>query len=160
MLAPFLFIVALLFLPDSAQGKDIYRWTDESGATHYADKVPQKYRGVARKIASDVAASGADRASAGGGKGHSAPVISRYPASTGDAAPLGPGNEVSSGSSGTSGAEGSSEDCASLRRQYWASQACFQQFRNANGSVKSEAFRHCREVQSPVAQCGPLITEP
>ena len=41
---------ALLLVPDSAYAKDIYRWTDDSGDTHYGDRVPQQYKSVARKL--------------------------------------------------------------------------------------------------------------
>jgi hypothetical protein len=168
MVAAF-FIAAALFVPDVAQAKDIYRWTDERGDTHYADKVPNKYKNVARRLAIDVGApriSGERANVANAANAGSAPVVSRYPVSAGETAVLQPGNAVSSGASGSTGASGSSgtqdgtADCEALRRQYWASQACFNQFRNANGSVKPEAFSYCSEVQSPVAQCGPLITQP
>lgn len=159
MLAVVSIAAALFLMSGSAQGKDVYRWTDERGTTHYADKVPKAYRGVARKVEIDVDAPAA-RKRAGENDDRGMPLVSSVPVPLAGSEAASAGSSGSSGASGSAGSDGSTPDCTSLRRQYWESQACFNQFRNANGSVKAEAFRYCREVQSPVERCGPLITEP
>lgn len=47
------------------------------------------------------------------------------------------------------------ESCARRYRIYLASLACFERFRNVNGSLKPEAFQYCNEVIDPGPQCGP-----
>lgn len=37
-------------------------------------------------------------------------------------------------------------------RRYYESQACFARFRNANGSVKPEAYDYCKEVPFPTRE--------
>lgn len=166
MIAAVLIALALFFAPDPALAKDIYRWTDDSGDTHYGDRVPQQYKSVARKLVPGAGVSIVTGPGARANNERSAPVVSSYRSPVADTAQMQAGNASSSGASGTSGAQGGSGvpdgamDCNSLRRQYWESQACFNQFRNANGSVKPEAFSQCREVQNPDIQCGPLIIEP
>ena len=45
-------------------------------------------------------------------------------------------------------------ECVALRKQYLDSQACFQRYRDANGSVRPEGFKACREVLDPSPRCG------
>lgn len=42
--------------------------------------------------------------------------------------------------------------CEDKWMQYMKSQECFAPYRNANGSIKAEAFKHCVEVKYP-ADC-------
>ncbi len=55
-----------------------------------------------------------------------------------------------------SGATTASEaaDCASKRRAYLESQACFERYRLANGAIRTEANGRCRPVVDPSPQCG------
>ncbi|MDQ6639450.1 MAG: hypothetical protein M3Z15_07250, partial [Pseudomonadota bacterium] len=46
-------------------------------------------------------------------------------------------------------------NCAALRKRYLDSQACFERYRVANGSVKPEAYKACRNVVDPAPRCGP-----
>lgn len=152
----FIWIGALLLsFSLSAQSKDIYRWTDAEGATHYADKVPKEFKGKARKVDVHVNEVGTNRQAAM----DATPVVSALPVPTlsryGDQ-PQSAGSSASAGSSGSGGPD----ECAALRRKYWESQECFNSYRNVNGSVKAEAYQHCAVVKNPVAQCGPIITEP
>ena len=48
-------------------------------------------------------------------------------------------------------------DCAALRARYMKSQACFEHYRLANGGLKREAFKHCRNVVDPSPNCGPNL---
>lgn len=45
--------------------------------------------------------------------------------------------------------------CAALRARYLNSQACFEHYRLANGGLKAQAFKHCKNVTDPSPQCGP-----
>jgi len=51
-------------------------------------------------------------------------------------------------------------DCTALRRRYAQSQACFSPYRLANGGIKPEAFKRCREMADPALVCGPAVTSP
>lgn len=160
MVLVLLLAAALLFAPDSAQGKDIYRWIDEAGDTHYATEVPKKYKGTASKVESNVNVLPDSRLEGRAGRSAGMPVSPPLPVSPENRNESAVTSIGTYGTSGSSGGQGGTDDCDSLRRQYWESQACFNRYRNVNGSVKLEAFRHCTEVESPIAQCGPLITEP
>ena len=46
-------------------------------------------------------------------------------------------------------------ECPALRKEYLESQACFQRYRVANGTVRPEAYKRCREVVDPSPRCGP-----
>lgn len=39
--------------------------------------------------------------------------------------------------------------CREEWKKYRASQECFARYRLANGGVRAEAFRHCKEVKQP-----------
>lgn len=51
-------------------------------------------------------------------------------------------------------------DCAALRQEYAKSQACFAPYRLANGGLKPEAARRCKEVANPGSRCGPEVVSP
>lgn len=51
-------------------------------------------------------------------------------------------------------------DCAALRRRYAQSQACFAPYRLANGGIKPEAYKHCRDMPDPALTCGPATVAP
>ena len=72
-------------------------------------------------------------------------------ASSGTAGSLsGPAGIVGSGAS-------SSAECTALRREYARSQACFAPYRLANGGLKPEAFKRCKEVENPSVRCGSAV---
>ncbi len=43
-------VLAALLAASAAHAVTMYRWVDESGATHVSDKVPDKYRASAKAI--------------------------------------------------------------------------------------------------------------
>ena len=51
-------------------------------------------------------------------------------------------------------------DCAALRKRYAASQACFAPYRLANGGLRPEAFKKCRNMPDPALTCGPATVSP
>jgi len=143
-----------------AQAADIYQWVDESGRTHLSDVVPEKYKHSAKRVDSrlfevspqqraeaearaarerDQAAKGATEAPAGV-RGERAAAL---------------GGAAAASAAASAGAPGNASDCASLRRQYAESQACFAPFLNVNGSYKPGAFEKCTQLPDPSPKCGP-----
>jgi hypothetical protein len=55
--------------------------------------------------------------------------------------------------------QGDSPACAALRKQYAQSQACFGRYRLANGGLKPQAFKQCREIQNPAVKCGSAVVD-
>lgn len=55
--------------------------------------------------------------------------------------------------------QGDSAACAALRKQYAQSQACFARYRLANGGLKPQAFKQCREIQNPAVKCGSAVAD-
>ncbi|GAP35968.1 DUF4124 domain-containing protein [Piscinibacter sakaiensis] len=149
---------ATLALPVPAQ--TIYRWTDDAGQVHYGDQVPDRYKTKARALSvkeSTPAGSGfggiprrAEGRPVPAAPGASAaPTLSTTPPG-GGAAPLA-GTQRPGTAPATAGGSGGT-GCADQWRRYEASGACFAPFRNANGSIKAEAFQQCQEVQRPSCQ--------
>jgi hypothetical protein len=54
----------------------------------------------------------------------------------------------------------SAADCTVLRKRYAESQACFAPYRLANGGLKPEAYKRCREIADPALKCGPATASP
>ncbi|HEY2190350.1 MAG TPA: hypothetical protein VGH48_17465 [Caldimonas sp.] len=51
-------------------------------------------------------------------------------------------------------------DCAAMRKRFADSQACFAPYRLANGAIRAEAYKRCRETPDPSATCGPESVSP
>jgi len=60
-------------------------------------------------------------------------------------------NTQPSTSAGTKRAKPSA--CEEEWKRFHESAACFSRYRNANGSVKAEAYKHCVEVKQPLSLC-------
>lgn len=71
-----------------------------------------------------------------------------------DAAPVGNASRGASSSS-----DRTSLECRAMRRRYAQSQACFGRYRLANGGLKPEAFKHCKQLENPAVKCGSAIVE-
>jgi hypothetical protein len=135
-----------------AHAKDIYRWVDEQGRTQISDTVPPQYRSRATRIdtrASQVSESDRARAVERAAREKAMAAEAAEPAKGSKAAESAPANEPG-------GAAPSDKDasCEQQRQNYAASQACFASYRNANGSVRSEAYQHCTEAPDPSPSCG------
>ncbi|MFG5408758.1 DUF4124 domain-containing protein [Piscinibacter sakaiensis] len=128
-------------LPVPAQ--TIYRWTDDAGQVHYGDQVPDRYKTKARAL------SVKESTPAGSGFGGIPRRAEGRPVPAAPGASAAPTlSTTPPGAAGGSGGTG----CADQWRRYEASGACFAPFRNANGSIKAEAFQQCQEVQRPSCQ--------
>ena len=143
--------VSALLAISSAHAAEIYRWVDENGRTHVSDVVPEKYRKSAKKIESRAYEPSAkdqkeaqERAELE--KARAAQAVQ----------PRAAGSAPSGGASAVRPANApGATDCATLRRRYRESLACFGPYRTATGGTKAEAFEKCTPVDDPVLQCGP-----
>ncbi len=45
--------------------------------------------------------------------------------------------------------------CATLRRNYARSEACFARYRMRNRGLRPGAFQHCKQLKDPSTECGP-----
>lgn len=153
----------LLVLSFQAPATQLCRWIDEEGRTQVSDKVPPKYKQVAkcadaaqynptdaqrreaeaRAQADRQAEAKAQAAREATAKGQKAAAKASGDRSLQGNAPLKP-ESVSS-----------TKDCATLHRLYRESQECFAAFRLSNAAVRPEAYKSCTEVLDPSPQCGP-----
>lgn len=74
------------------------------------------------------------------------------------AVPTAPARTAAKKAGSLSGATGI--DCTALRREYARSQACFAPYRLANGGLRPEASKRCREVPNPAPKCGSEVVDP
>lgn len=148
--------VALLVSVLPAQATTICRWVDANGRTQLADTVPERYAASATCTDSkqyDVPPERAsqaqardrrllERAGLAGQPASEAPP----PAAPRASAPKPPGKRPARGVD-------ASTDCATWRRLYEESAACFAPYRTVGG-IKAEAFDRCRTIPSPDPTCG------
>jgi len=170
----FAFASALCLLTSafvSGASAAVYRWVDEQGKVHYAEVVPQRYQGAAKRVAATAnepsveqrrealeraqqekaTAKATEMASekAGG----LATGRQRQPASTPSAA-------AASRPAGKQPAQipNDQTDCKTWQRLYLESLECFGPFRTARGATKPEAFEVCNVVaEPPPSRCRLLI---
>ena len=155
--------VLLAFVLLSAAGlcgaTDMYKWKDESGRTHVAESVPERYKRVATKIDSrqfEVQESEKAAALARGAKEreHAASMAADR-ARAADAASAPPlGLSASQPRAGTSRRQGESS-CDQHWRLYFESQACFAPYQRREVGPRVEAYSNCQTVQAPPSECGP-----
>lgn len=151
-------LLALLPLPGAATS--LCRWVDDSGRTHIAATVPERYKATAtctdsgryevpaaqRRAAQQRAedeqarAKGSAAAPAAASAASAAPSVA---AAASAPAPKRPAQAVTD-----------QTDCATWWRLYEESLACFGPFRTTRGAVKAEAYEVCNVVVSPEPRCG------
>jgi hypothetical protein len=145
--------ILFLALPFCVQAADLYRWVDEDGKTHFSDIVPEKYKKSAKRYDSgQYKVNEADRKAAQ----ERARQVAEHPVNK--TAPQETAQDKQSISMDAPAKQQKKpvnpNDCNALRQQYAESQACFSTFRNANGSVRGEAFERCVDVPDPSIKCG------
>jgi hypothetical protein len=134
----------------------IYEWVDDSGLKHASDTVPEKYKGVARRIdPSDFRIPAGEQEEAERQavalKAKAASAVPPPRPVDGTARP-GPARAASL--SGSSPAADTPE-CAAWRRQLAASRECFFSFSNPDGS--GSGLRSCSnepDPEPPEPSCG------
>jgi Domain of unknown function (DUF4124) len=145
-------LISCALLSSVAYAAELYRWVDENGRTHIEDTVPARYKNAATKIDThqfELSESQRREAIARTAK-EKQDLDARIrldaekaeiPAAKGAQAKPAP-------------APGSDAECEQLKTAYRESQECFAPYRQANGSVKAEAFQNCQTVADPSSQCG------
>lgn len=141
-----------------------WRWVDENGRVHYADTVPDKFKKTATKVDTTASELNAEQKSEAKARAERERAAADERAREANArasrnaaaasAPAASGPAAAASGAKAAGTAPAGNDCASQQRAYRASQECFAPFRNANGSIKSEAYEKCTEVPDPAPRCG------
>ena len=149
-------VAALALIALQAWAAPIYRWVDENGRTQISDSVPEKYRKSAKRTdteqfnVSPEARRLAEERTAKE-KALADQLASRRANQEAGSPPVAPAASAPKSHS-SNGAN--SSDCATWRRMYRESQACFAPYHNADGSLKPGAHVNCTQVDNPEAKCG------
>ena len=161
---PLAFVGAFCLLASAlvhAADASVYRWVDDQGKVHYSEVVPQRYRGVAKRIDAPANEPSAEQrreamARAQQEKARAADMASerkQLPASTPAAvdAPKPAGKRPAQ-------LPNDQTDCETWQRLFEESIECFGPFRTVGGGVKPEAFEACNVVaEPPPSRCRLLI---
>lgn len=142
----------LLLLPawvHAGNANPIYRWVDESGAVHYGDTVPDKYKDSATRKPElkehpviDVEGTAREQRA----RQQAREVLNTEPA---EGQP-GTGNSANGNQPAPTVSENTADmTCEEQWERYNASQACFAPFRLANGAIRPEAFENCVTIPQP-----------
>ena len=137
---------------------DIYRWVDENGQTQISDIVPEKYKKSATRIDSRQFELSAEQrreadARAAETTQRKARADEVEAANSASAAAVAASAASATAGSGPRRATKQGTDCATLRRLYRESLACFAPYVTAVGATKAEAFEKCTPVLEPVTKC-------
>ncbi|MEO8124399.1 MAG: DUF4124 domain-containing protein [Burkholderiales bacterium] len=151
-------LAASLFVP-VASAVEMYQWVDETGLTHISDIVPQKYKAQATRIDStqfNVAPNdvldaqrraAALKTQADEAKARQTEELKHAQARAPTAAAT------------SSAPTKIDQSCPALWRDYLKSNACFQGYASANGSLRPGAYQACGpSLVSPANKCGFLPT--
>lgn len=138
----------LVTIPSTGIAGDIYRWVDDQGMVHYGDIVPDKYKDTATRKPElrdehpviDVRGNETEQDA----RTRAREILENKPLQPSRTAPTAEPAEATAAPQDPS--------CTQLWAEYNASQACFSTYRNANGSIRAEAFEHCKVVTEP-ARC-------
>lgn len=126
--------VLLLLLPVLPAQAEIYKWVDESGHTHFGEKIPEKYRKSSTEVTPQKINTIQGAKLKGPTPRGNAPATTQAdtPAPAASAPP-----------------RGNADTCQAQWEKFRESQACFQRFRLANGAVRPEATEKCESVPQP-----------
>ena len=155
-----LLMSALVFEADAA----VYRWVDDQGKVHYAEVVPQRYQGVAKRVGAEANEPSAEQRR---------DALARAQREKADAAARAaerqrPPARAASAPSAVAGPRPAARrpaqipndqtDCKTWQRLYRESIECFGPFRTTRGATKPEAFEVCNVVsEPPPSRCRQLI---
>jgi hypothetical protein len=136
----------------NATGGNIYRWVDEKGVVHYGDTVPDQYKSTATRKSelkdAQPTTNPGEEAAAQKARERARAVLERKPE---EAAPP-PVNGPAATAPAAETIDTSKLSCEQQWARYNASQGCFAPFRNADGSIRAEAYDNCTQVPQP-ARC-------
>ena len=138
----FVIVLAGALLHASALA-EIVRWVDERGVVHYSDKAPPKTRAQTVEVDKRLPPEKSGREIEARLKGDRDYLRSSPGGTAADrlAGAIQPAPRPVSQPNGDS--------CEAQWERYSAAQACFSDFRNANGSVGPGAYRQCPVLAEP-----------
>lgn len=149
--------LCMLFNALPADASMICRWVDESGRTQLAETVPQRYEKSAKCTDSSQFDISPERMQQAQERGRTLRerADNATPPASAASAPAPAAARASAPQSVKRPARGvdQSTDCATWRRLYQESSACFAPYRTVGGT-KAEAFEKCTAVPEPASKCG------
>lgn len=154
---PAVLLACLALVAPFAQAAAIYQWVDDQGRVQFSDTVPERYRRAATEVQVEQFKA-APKPEVPPNRTMAKPLpVPRDGINPRTAAPSAGISAAPAGAAAPSALRDSRNgktDCATLQREYAASQACFAPFVTAFGSVKAEAFEKCTPMVDPSPQCG------
>jgi hypothetical protein len=134
----------------------VYRWVDEQGKVHYADRVPERYRSTAQPVQAPADAPTAEP-----------PREARERARREASAAAAPPGSADGARTAAAPAPAASQppakrpaqlpddrtDCETWQRLYRESVDCFGPYRTVGGGIKPQAFEVCNVVPAPTDRC-------
>ena len=153
-MARFVALILFIALSSATYAAEVFRWVDEKGEVHYGDSVPERYKQKAKKLDSAGPAVTSEQRKEAEARlaREKAAVESMSKARESNSSGSQPGAAAAPNSKRAAGDAG----CAEQMKKYQESLACFDAYRNANGSIKAEASKNCAQVQQPTG----CLTEP
>lgn len=128
---------------------DIYRWVDDSGKTQMADRVPEQYKAVAKRInSSRFELSDAQRQEA---ETRAAKDKSHVVSNQTDVIPTPVAADIPK-----SAEPAPKSECSQKWDEYYSSQECFAPYKRPSryGAITmAEAYEKCKVVEAPVKTC-------
>ena len=156
-------VMSVLVATAGAQAAPVYRWIDAQGQTHYADGVPNGYKGKTAAI--DVTSSDVPEGQTKAAQERLNRLKQRLEAARSTrqqderARNSRPAHAaVGHRASADTGAQ--SVDYPQLWKVYDQSVECFAPFQNINGTLKPGAHEMCVEMLEPTRQCGVRVWRP
>jgi len=149
-------VAGLALFALQASAAPIYRWVDENGRTQMSDTVPEKYRKSAKRTDTEQFGVSPEARKLAEERSAKERALADQLASRrkNEEASSSPAASAASAPKSRSPNGANSSDCATWRRMYRDSQACFAPYHNADGSLKPGAHENCTEVGNPEAKCG------
>jgi hypothetical protein len=137
-------LLIILALTQGEAFAQVMRWVDERGVANYGTTVPERYKNSARPVAIDKPPSESQQREAEARLRNEREALARPPAASGE-----DGKAADKPAEKPAPARREDLSCEEQWREYDAAWACFNPYRNANGSIRGEAFEHCKEVPGP-----------
>jgi Domain of unknown function (DUF4124) len=164
-LSCFLIALSTLVFAQLAHSAVTYRWVDKQGKTHFGDKVPGEYKGVAKPVDSKVTAPtaaeqrlaierAAEQKAARAALESKRVAQAAAAAAAAASAPTAPTASSPTVPKRPARAPTEDTDCETWRGLYRESLDCFGPYRTAHGASKAQAFDFCTPVVEPPPRCG------
>jgi hypothetical protein len=138
-------------------GAEIFRWVDGDGRVNYGDSVPEQYKQGAKKTDQNYAKPTSAQRQEAEARAANEKTKADSRSTHRDSSNIPQAGSLSS--SKATQASNIRKSCEEEWKRYLASDACFAPYRNANGSIRAEAFKHCVEVKQP-PRCDPEFSIP